>query len=104
MRRGARGLFVSSEQLATVPRTGDWDDDRFSRVAYGALAAWYEKFPEFGGNDLYLTGESYAGIYIPRLAKAILEGGDEVRPEEADTAAFYSISNCQVPGARAVAL
>ena len=42
---------------------GDWDDDRFSEVAYGALAAWYEKFPEFGGNDLYLTGESYAGIY-----------------------------------------
>ena len=55
---------------------GDWDDDRFSRVAYGALSAWYEKFPEFGGNDLYLTGESYAGIYIPRLAKSILEGGD----------------------------
>ena len=55
---------------------GDWDDDRFSRVAYGALAAWYEKFPEFGGNGLYLTGESYAGIYIPRLAKSILEGGD----------------------------
>ena len=55
---------------------GDWDDDRFSRVAYGALAAWYAKFPEFAGNDLYLTGESYAGIYIPRLAKSILEGGD----------------------------
>ena len=55
---------------------GDWDDDRFSRVAYGALSAWYGKFPEFGTNDLYLTGESYAGIYIPRLAKSILEGGD----------------------------
>ena len=55
---------------------GDWDDDRFSTIAYGALAAWYEKFPEFAGNDLYLTGESYAGIYIPRLAKSVLEGGD----------------------------
>ncbi|KAG0468544.1 hypothetical protein HPP92_017872 [Vanilla planifolia] len=32
------------------------------------LMKWMEKFPEFKTRDLFLTGESYAGHYIPQLA------------------------------------
>ncbi|KAK6114997.1 hypothetical protein DH2020_007266 [Rehmannia glutinosa] len=37
------------------------------------LMEWYKKFPTFRTRDLFLTGESYAGHYIPQLAVALLD-------------------------------
>jgi serine carboxypeptidase-like clade 2 len=36
-----------------------------------AVLAFFTKFPEFKTNDLYISGESYAGIYVPYLTKYI---------------------------------
>ena len=61
---------------------GKWDDERMATLSYAALAGWYELFPERRANELYLTGESYAGIYVPKLAQQILLHGDpHVRPQ-----------------------
>ncbi|XP_026402197.1 serine carboxypeptidase II-2-like isoform X2 [Papaver somniferum] len=35
------------------------------------LQKWLERFPQFKGSDFYIIGESYAGHYVPQLAKAI---------------------------------
>ncbi|XP_074334598.1 serine carboxypeptidase-like 42 isoform X2 [Apium graveolens] len=37
------------------------------------MMKWLEKFPAFKSRDLFLTGESYAGHYIPQLAIALLD-------------------------------
>jgi serine carboxypeptidase-like clade 2 len=36
-----------------------------------AVLGWFEKFPEFKEHELYLAGESYAGIYVPYLLNQI---------------------------------
>ena len=37
-----------------------------------AVLQWFKKFPEYKNHDFYLSGESYAGIYIPTLAYQIV--------------------------------
>lgn len=42
---------------------------------YIFLQKWFQIFPEFQGNDFWISGESYAGDYVPQLALHVIEGG-----------------------------
>uniref|UniRef100_A0A7S3J3J6 Carboxypeptidase n=1 Tax=Euplotes harpa TaxID=151035 RepID=A0A7S3J3J6_9SPIT len=44
------------------------DDEIAGDQEYAFILNWFAKFPEFKQNDLYITGESYGGIYVPYLA------------------------------------
>jgi carboxypeptidase C (cathepsin A) len=39
-----------------------------SQDGLAALRSWYGKFPEYLENKLWVSGESYGGIYVPYLA------------------------------------
>lgn len=48
-------------------------DDQTQGEAYAhTLQAFFRDFPEYGANDLYLTGESYFGQYGPNIANFIV--------------------------------
>jgi hypothetical protein len=49
------------------------DDDRTAEQNMGAVEAFFAKFPELAKNDFFIFGESYAGVYVPTLAEAILQ-------------------------------
>ncbi|KDP37687.1 hypothetical protein JCGZ_06344 [Jatropha curcas] len=39
------------------------------------LQQWFEKFPDYKNRDFFITGESYAGHYVPQLANLIVQSG-----------------------------
>ncbi|KAK8703065.1 hypothetical protein V6N13_021395 [Hibiscus sabdariffa] len=49
------------------------DDETTARDNLVFLQNWFRKFPNYRHRDLYVTGESYAGHYIPQLAKLMVE-------------------------------
>lgn len=46
-------------------------DARTAEDAYVFLVNWFERFPEYKTREFYITGESYAGHYVPQLAHTI---------------------------------
>uniref|UniRef100_A0A453L0F2 Carboxypeptidase n=1 Tax=Aegilops tauschii subsp. strangulata TaxID=200361 RepID=A0A453L0F2_AEGTS len=55
--------------------TADYDlsgDERTADDAYVFLVKWLERFPEYKGRVFYISGESFAGHYVPELAATIL--------------------------------
>jgi len=49
-------------------------DDRTAQENMEALELLFtQKFPEYKNNPFFITGESYAGVYVPTTAEAILQ-------------------------------
>uniref|UniRef100_A0A1J3IGU3 Carboxypeptidase n=1 Tax=Noccaea caerulescens TaxID=107243 RepID=A0A1J3IGU3_NOCCA len=42
--------------------------------SHAFLLKWFQMFPEFQSNPFYISGESYAGVYVPTLATEVVKG------------------------------
>jgi carboxypeptidase C (cathepsin A) len=74
--REANMLYIESPAGVGFSYCGElggcnFTDDSSASDNLDAVLGWYAKFPEFKTNDLYISGESYAGIYVPYLAYEI---------------------------------
>ncbi|KAE8673493.1 Serine carboxypeptidase II-3 [Hibiscus syriacus] len=61
--------FSYSNTTLDYQRTGDKSTET---DAYTFLINWLERFPQYKSRDVYITGESYGGHYVPQLANTIL--------------------------------
>lgn len=72
-----RGSLVFVDQPAgtgfSFTKEYDHDLDQISFEFLKFLEKYYEIFPEDADSEILLAGESYAGQYLPYIAKAILE-------------------------------
>eukprot|EP01126_Amoeba_proteus_P040174 TRINITY_DN4273_c0_g1_i4.p1 TRINITY_DN4273_c0_g1~~TRINITY_DN4273_c0_g1_i4.p1 ORF type:complete len:435 (-),score=60.36 TRINITY_DN4273_c0_g1_i4:102-1406(-) len=50
------------------------DDNQTAIDNYEFLKLWLKKNTQFRKNDFYIAGESYAGMYVPWLAREVLQG------------------------------
>uniref|UniRef100_A0A2N9HL16 Carboxypeptidase n=1 Tax=Fagus sylvatica TaxID=28930 RepID=A0A2N9HL16_FAGSY len=61
--------FSYSNTSSDYSKSGD---KRTAADSYTFLVNWLERFPEYKNRDFFITGESYAGHYVPQLSYTIL--------------------------------
>lgn len=70
-------LFLDSPAGVGFSKAADLDfytnDDQTSIDSLSALKSFFKGFPEYKKNKFYISGESYAGVYIPLLANLVLD-------------------------------
>ncbi|KAJ8612248.1 hypothetical protein CTAYLR_002890 [Chrysophaeum taylorii] len=71
------GFSYCAGEPSNTSACGTWNDDSMAVLAHAALRGFYALFPERRSNELYLVGESYAGVYVPRLVEQILDDDDD---------------------------
>lgn len=69
------GVGFSYSTAKDTARDYNATDDTAARDNLAAVESLFATFPKLKSRDLYITGESYAGIYVPTLAEAIVQKG-----------------------------
>ncbi len=64
------GFSYSTSQSEADYTSGD---DKAAADAYAFVKAFYGAYPEFAGRKMALTGESYAGKYVPMVAELLFD-------------------------------
>jgi carboxypeptidase C (cathepsin A) len=63
----------------TIPQDCHHSDDTIGRDNLYVILHWFEKYPEYKANDLYVSGESYGGIYVPYTTFAIHHHNEQAK-------------------------
>lgn len=65
------GVGFSYSNVTKDYSTGDF---KTSKDVHAFLLKWFEEYPEFQLNPFYVSGESYAGVYVPTVVREIVTG------------------------------
>ncbi|RLM91417.1 serine carboxypeptidase-like 33 isoform X1 [Panicum miliaceum] len=57
----------------TTSDLDNMDDGFVAEDTYTFLVNWFNRFPQYKSHDFYISGESYAGHYVPQLAEMVYE-------------------------------
>ncbi|KAK6926716.1 Peptidase S10, serine carboxypeptidase [Dillenia turbinata] len=75
-------IFVDQPTGTGFSYTSDNEDiphgeEQVSNDLYDFIQAFFAEHPQYAKNDFYITGESYAGHYIPAFASRVHQGNKE---------------------------
>eukprot|EP00257_Ricinus_communis_P017073 XP_015575420.1 serine carboxypeptidase-like 34 [Ricinus communis] len=77
--KAANLLFIESpvgvgfSYTNTSSDINELGDTLAAQDSYTFLLNWFQRFPQFKSHDFYISGESYAGHYVPQLAEVIYD-------------------------------
>lgn len=73
----ANMLYLESPPGVGFSQTYDpnyyYNDTNTANNNWQAVVAWMQRFPQYQNRTFWITGESYAGMYIPYTAQYILQ-------------------------------
>jgi cathepsin A (carboxypeptidase C) len=72
------GFSYCERQVSRRGACSNTDDSAAAAAAAALVVFFSEKFPKLRENAFYVAGESYAGVYVPTLARAILERNEKI--------------------------
>ncbi|XP_007043281.2 PREDICTED: serine carboxypeptidase-like 34 [Theobroma cacao] len=64
-----------------------------AKDSYAFLINWFKRFPQFKSHDFYISGESYAGHYVPQLAEVIFDSNKKASKEDHINLKGFAIGN-----------
>ncbi|KAM5566396.1 serine carboxypeptidase-like 34 [Rosa sericea] len=64
--------------------------------SYNFLINWFKRFPQFKSHDFYITGESYAGHYVPQLSELIFDRNKKASKENYINFKGFMIGNAAI--------
>ncbi|CDY69856.1 BnaAnng31760D, partial [Brassica napus] len=65
-------FFFTSLRLRQCRKVFNTGDSRTAKDSLQFLVQWLHRFPKYNRREIYITGESYAGHYVPQLAREIM--------------------------------
>lgn len=78
------------------------NDNQTASDNFAFLNQWYNEFPTFQSNKLFITGESYGGVYVPTLTYEILTSAPSIPKSQLSGLLIGNpVINCpqnQIPG------
>lgn len=69
-----------STGFSTGPLKVSGTDDETAEHFYTFLMNFYKQYPQYKKNDLYISGESYGGHWVPALSHRVWQGGAAAAP------------------------
>ncbi|ELR20229.1 serine carboxypeptidase [Acanthamoeba castellanii str. Neff] len=81
LNRVANMLFIEAPagvgfSYSDTPSDYITNDNKTAVDNYAFLRNWLNVFPHYRFHDLWITGESYGGVYVPMLADQVINGPD----------------------------
>ncbi|KAG9141881.1 hypothetical protein Leryth_009265 [Lithospermum erythrorhizon] len=71
----------------------DLGDTITAQDSYTFLVNWFKRFPQFKSHEFYISGESYAGHYVPQLAEVIYDKNKVVSKDDVINFKGFMIGN-----------
>ncbi|OWM90668.1 hypothetical protein CDL15_Pgr020973 [Punica granatum] len=67
-----------------------------AKDSYRFLVNWFHRFPQFKSHEFYISGESYAGHYVPQLSEVIFDKNKVARRKNYINLKGFIIGNAAI--------